>query len=149
MTKALPACFAALFAATLFGACSGEELRPVWIASATPNPVPVGAVIVVEGKGFGRAAIEATEGEAAVEGEAPLAVTFEGPDAVTVGGVFALVHHRDNRRIDIEIPDLPAGTHFLVIWTSGTASNAYPITVLETSDEPIPEQATSEGATDG
>lgn len=101
--------------------CESEEVRPVWISSASPSDIQVNHVIELRGRGFGEPAEGLVE-EGAI-------VAYQGTYAVLVGGVSAGVVERKDDRLRVVIPELEPGPTWIVVWTEGKASNAYPITI--------------------
>ena len=116
----------------------------MWIAAVDAPITTPRARITLTGKGFllpspvaDAADAERTDTAAAPETDEPAEpILYEGEDAVTVGGIPARVHLRRDDRIDLEVPRLDAGPHLIVVWSGGTASNAFPIRILETTGTP-------------
>lgn len=108
----------------LLAGCEGEDLRPVWISDVTPRVAAPGDVLHVRGSGLAGGGVMA--GKPADAG----GVLLEGTIAVLVGGQPSVVLYRADDRIDLRVPEVPGGAAYVVVWTGGTASNAFPIHVL-------------------
>lgn len=134
MVRPLPFLVFGLALGTLFSGCGEDGIRDVWIMDASPRVAPPGGRVTLVGTGFGTARAVADEAARDLDRVTAAAlesgVVFEGIDAITVGGVPARVFLRRNGRVDLELPDLPEGSAFVVVWTQGIASNAFPIRVL-------------------
>jgi uncharacterized protein (TIGR03437 family) len=110
----------------LIGCSSDEEVRPVWIDSVEPASAPAGAWVRLDGKGFGEPADDLT-----IEGP----VIYHGTNAVLVGGIESPVALRQDRTVQVQLPaELPPGPYYVVVWTEGIGSNAYPIRIVPSAD---------------
>jgi len=96
-----------------------------------------GAPVQLIGTGFGRvqALTVPCTLEAAIDPAASglVAQPIPQPHSVLVGGVSAVVYARDDDCLVLQVPDLDPGPHFVVVWTDGIASNAFPINVAATT----------------
>ncbi len=124
-----------LSVATFSCGCESDGTRSVWIADATPTAAPAGGMLRLTGLGFGTArvvddALPSEDLDEVTENALADGVIFKGLDAITVGGVAARVFLRRDGRIDLQVPDVPAGSAFVVVWTQGVASNAFPVRIL-------------------
>lgn len=116
----------------------------MWIAGVDAPMTTAQARITLTGRGFllPSPVVQTSDAErvdvpVVAEGEEPEEPTLtEGEDAVVVGGIPARIYLRRDERIDLEVPRLSAGPHLIVVWSGGTASNAFPIRVLETTGSP-------------
>ncbi len=135
MSGYLRLCLCAALALIGLG-CSSESVRTVWIADAhteTGGTASPGMRVQLVGKGFGHVQVleDSCRLEALADAGGQPAQPLPFPHAVTLGDVAAPVFSRRDDCLVLEVPEVQPGPHFIVVWTGGVASNAFPITVAE------------------
>ena len=116
---------------TVWGCSDGlqDVDREVYIVAVEPKVFITGDSVIIYGRGLGgSAAADVRDDETqpvALDGSQCRLPPIE--DAVLIGGIEADVCYRDYGRIDIRVPELPPGPHYLVIRSAGRLSNAFSV----------------------
>ncbi len=133
LTCSHPACALLKIAllTTVWGCSDGlqDVDREVYIVAVEPKVFITGDSVIIYGRGLGGSNV--TDGR----NDETQPVVLDGSqcrlppieDSVLIGGIEADVCYRDYGRIDIRVPELPPGPHYLVIRSAGRLSNAFSV----------------------
>lgn len=106
--------------------------RDVFIVSVDAEVAAVGTVVRIYGRGLGAGAVVSDEADVVAGGitEDNCSVASDG-DAVLFDGVSAEICFRADDRLDVRVPALSAGPHFVVVRSGGLTSNAVTVYVTQ------------------